>query len=352
MLSLVLSIGLFSQEKTENKGVFFNEGTLAETLAKAKSNKNGPNLVFLDCYTTWCGPCKQMANVIFPMEHVGNFFNTNFVNIKIDMEKGEGIELAKKYSIRAYPTFLILDSDGNEINRVVGGGEADTFIALVKKAMDPQTSPKVKHESYLNQKNAITAKAYIEALEQAYLRDQVSTFIEEEFSAWSPRVKYSEGLWKYISETFSNPKSKVFDLIIADKLTADSFIGKQRLDKAICDGLKTVAATFVSGKIQDVDNNSIISKINYLALLSSQDPTAWYFIEVPKLYVENNIDQIITMMKSKDFISLGERERAPLERLMLSTKGFSKKHLLEYTQAKIDYYKEMSEKSETVKSRI
>ncbi len=53
LLCFVLSISLFSQKKTDNKGVIFNEGTLAESLAKAKSNKKGPNIVFLDCYTTW-----------------------------------------------------------------------------------------------------------------------------------------------------------------------------------------------------------------------------------------------------------------------------------------------------------
>ena len=161
LLCFSLSIGLFSQEKTENKGVIFDHGTLAESLAKAKKNKKGPNMVFLDCYTTWCGPCKQMANVIFPMEHVGEFFNANFVNLKIDMEKGEGIELAKKYNVRAYPTFLILDAEGNEINRVVGSGDADGFIAKVKKAMDPNNSPQVKKEAYLKEKNMSNAKAYL-----------------------------------------------------------------------------------------------------------------------------------------------------------------------------------------------
>ena len=60
------------------------------------------------------------------------------------MEKGEDPEVAKKYNIKAYPTFLILDADGNEINRVVGRGDAVGFIARVKKAMDPNCNPKVK----------------------------------------------------------------------------------------------------------------------------------------------------------------------------------------------------------------
>lgn len=352
MVFLSLSVGLFSQKKADNKGVIFNQGTLAESLAQAKSNKNGPNLVFLDCYTTWCGPCKQMANVVFPMEHVGEFFNANFVNIKIDMEKGEGIELANKYNVEAYPTFLILDSDGNEINRVVGGGGADAFIAMVKRAMDPQNSPKVRLEAYLKSKNSTTAKAYLEALESSYMATQASTFIEEEFKTWDPKIKYSENLWKYVSQAFANPNFKILDFVIADKLTADNYIGKQRLDKAICNGLKSIASAFVAGRIKDADTTNILSKINYLSLLSTEDATASYFVEVPKLCAQNNIDQVLIMMKANAFMSLSEKDKASLEKFMIPIKGFTKTHLLEYLEAKGEYFKKIVEHNQELKGRI
>lgn len=47
-------------------------------------------MVFMDCYTSWCGPCKMMAQEVFSREDVGQFMNTRFVNVKLDMEKGEG----------------------------------------------------------------------------------------------------------------------------------------------------------------------------------------------------------------------------------------------------------------------
>lgn len=342
-------MSLFSQEKSKNKGgVLFNQGTLAESLAKAKGNKKGPNMVFLDCYTTWCGPCKQMANVVFPMEHVGTFFNTNFVNIKIDMEKEEGLELDKKYDIRAYPTFLILDSDGNEINRVVGGGGADDFIDRVKKAMDPKNSPKVNLEAYLKEKNRSNAKSYIEALESSYLNKELDSFIEEEFNLWRASDKYSDDLWKHVTKRLSNPNSKILDYVIADKLNADSYIGKQKLDKAICNGLKSIAHSFVSGKIKDINDSSILNKINYLPLLSWDDPTAIYFTEVAMLYANNNMNQILTMLKSNEFMSLGEIERSSLERFILSTKGFPKESYIEYLKTKADYFKKLAESSEAV----
>ena len=59
-----------------------------DVLAKAKKENK---IVFVDAYTTWCGPCKWMAANIFPTKEVGDVFNASFVNAKIDMEKGEGI---------------------------------------------------------------------------------------------------------------------------------------------------------------------------------------------------------------------------------------------------------------------
>ena len=184
---------------------------------KQRKNKKGPKIVFLDCYTTWCGPCKQMSEVVFPMEKMGTFFNANFVNTKIDMEKGEGIDIAKKYSIRAYPTFLILDSDGNEINRIVGSGDADSFITRTKKAMDPNNNPKVKKEAYLASKNVQNAIVYLEALQESYMNQEAKSFIEEEFPAMSPRDKYSDKIWAFAAQSLGDQNSKIFDIVMDEK---------------------------------------------------------------------------------------------------------------------------------------
>ncbi|MDE5612365.1 MAG: thioredoxin domain-containing protein, partial [Odoribacter sp.] len=65
----------------------FQELSLEEACKKAKA-ENKP--VFLDCYTSWCGPCKMMANNVFTLKEAGDYFNQNFVCVKTDMEKGDG----------------------------------------------------------------------------------------------------------------------------------------------------------------------------------------------------------------------------------------------------------------------
>ena len=88
------------------------------SLEKAREQARAENKpIFLDCYTSWCGPCKMMANDVFTLEAAGNYFNKNFVCVKIDMEKGEGPAIGKQYEVDAYPTLKHCIRRGNWIKR-------------------------------------------------------------------------------------------------------------------------------------------------------------------------------------------------------------------------------------------
>ena len=82
MIAAILPLSSFAQ------GVDFKELTMREALALAKKEKK---MVFVDFYTTWCGPCKMMTSEVFMREQVGTYFNRMFVNLKMDAEKGEGV---------------------------------------------------------------------------------------------------------------------------------------------------------------------------------------------------------------------------------------------------------------------
>lgn len=81
------------------EGIEFFKGSFEE--AKVQAEKDG-KLVFVDCYASWCGPCKKMDKLVFTDSEVGEFFNKNFVSIRMDMEKGKGKALASNWKVR-YP---------------------------------------------------------------------------------------------------------------------------------------------------------------------------------------------------------------------------------------------------------
>lgn len=101
-------------------------------LAKKESLKSN-KVIFIDAYTSWCGPCKKMAATSFQEEEVAEIYNEKFINLKIDVEKDpDGIEIAKTYKIKAFPTLLFIDGDGRLLKSVVGFQTADKLIAIAK----------------------------------------------------------------------------------------------------------------------------------------------------------------------------------------------------------------------------
>ncbi len=120
------------------QGIVFEKLTFEECLKKAKAEDK---LLFIDFYTEWCGPCKRVSREVFPKKDIGDFYNKHFVNLKIDAEKGEGPELAKKYKIDTYPTFLFINFKGEIIHKKIGvskNNSHDDIAELGRIAIDPK----------------------------------------------------------------------------------------------------------------------------------------------------------------------------------------------------------------------
>lgn len=117
------------KKDTKAVGIKFSEGSWAAILKKAKAEKK---IVFLDAYTTWCGPCKLLQKNVFTKPEVGALFNQKFINVKVDMESGEGPKLAKKYPLEGYPTLFFIDPDGKIVKQVIGYQNPETLLSIGK----------------------------------------------------------------------------------------------------------------------------------------------------------------------------------------------------------------------------
>ena len=145
------------------QGIAFETGSWSDVLAKAKETGKP---VFVDVYTTWCGPCKMMSKDIFPREDVGTFFNANYVCYKLDAEAGEGPAIAKKYEVKGYPTYLFVRSDGSIFYRFMGSTSAENFLRMTQIGLaefkDPKTLQDWDSEYMTHQNDTAFLLGYIQ----------------------------------------------------------------------------------------------------------------------------------------------------------------------------------------------
>lgn len=160
-------------------GIAFEDSTVTFADACTKAKAEG-KMIFIDCYTSWCGPCKRMAREIFPQKVVGDFFNKTFVCLKKDMEKGEGVELQKKYGVRAFPTLLFLDASGNEVNRIVGAAlDAAKFVEKVKGGLGEESLTAMNAKYDAGRRDTAFVYAYLRVLDDAMQSKKAEAVTEE-----------------------------------------------------------------------------------------------------------------------------------------------------------------------------
>jgi thiol-disulfide isomerase/thioredoxin len=118
-----------------------------EVQAKAKKEKK---FIFVDCYATWCGPCKLMDKTVYLDDSVADFINARFISVKVQMDTSNSDgprakawyaaahALGQAYQVHAYPTFLFFSPEGVAVHAGVGYSGVQDFIALSGEALNPK----------------------------------------------------------------------------------------------------------------------------------------------------------------------------------------------------------------------
>ncbi|PWJ59860.1 thioredoxin-like protein [Dyadobacter jejuensis] len=142
LCACMISFSVLAEKKTDKdgteteNGIVFEKGDWASILKKAKASKK---IIFFDAYTTWCGPCKLLQKNVFTRKDVAEVFNKDFINVKFDMESGEGLMLAEKYPLQGYPTLMFIDPDGKVVKEVLGYQKAEYLIKVAKQVQKEET---------------------------------------------------------------------------------------------------------------------------------------------------------------------------------------------------------------------
>lgn len=88
---------------------------------------NSDQLVLVDFFATWCGPCQALAPVL---KDVKSELGAQVSIVKMDVDKNQ--ELASQYQVRGVPT-LLLFKNGKQVWRQSGVPSKNDLIQLIKQ---------------------------------------------------------------------------------------------------------------------------------------------------------------------------------------------------------------------------
>lgn len=240
------------------EGILFFHGKFDEALAMAKKQNQ---LLFIDCYATWCGPCKWMAAKVFTNDTISNFFNTHFVSYKLDMEKGEGVDVRKKYAITNYPTFLWVDGEGKQYHRAVGAFKPEVFLKIAMNAINPFGNLLYLEEQYKAGSRAPEILlSYAQELKQAYDMSY-QTVIDEYFKTQEGENLTNETNWQLVLEFTPNINSFIYNFIVSGPVPFYNTYGKDSVKKVL-DEL-ALESIYYAG--QHKDSVMLQKAVNYLS---------------------------------------------------------------------------------------
>jgi len=147
IITFLISLSTLYSSAQENAGVQFIKALSWQQITdKARTEHK---YIFVDCYATWCGPCKFMDKNIYPQKEAGDALNPQFICIRVQMDRtakdndtvksgyAMAAQLEKDYDVHAYPTFLFFNPEGVAVHKVAGSEELKGFIKTVENATDP-----------------------------------------------------------------------------------------------------------------------------------------------------------------------------------------------------------------------
>jgi thiol-disulfide isomerase/thioredoxin len=289
-------------KKAASVGVYWENLTLDEALAAAKNEKK---LVFMDCYTTWCGPCKYMANTIFTRPEVGDFFNEHFINVKYDMEEGNGPEIAKRYSVQVYPMFILLHPDGTVQHKIAGSSE--DIVAEIQQGLSDEHSTGSLDKKYAGgnrDKEFLTA--YLKQLIDLGEIEKATEVCNILNATLSEAEKISKDYWfVYESDSFSGDGSENFRYLLDHKKAFVASVGKALVDEKIFNVYFMRLYPFLLGQEKGDPAYFTKMKKELAAYKLTGEKELFASIELVKGYVEGDANKLLKTCE-KEFSHLTE----------------------------------------------
>ena len=205
--------------------------TVLETARQEQKN------IFIDVYTSWCGPCKRMAREVFSDPAVGKYMNDRFVCIQLDAEKQAGHPFFRLFKPNAYPTYYWLDADGLLLDSRSGYMPGETFLQAVHEAVENQKGKRLKEFTARwkgGERDTAFVEEYLFEVLPQFHPDSVRPFLNQYLAGLTPEQLRSPSTGRMVMRFTRNLED---DLILRTLLGQSSSyreqLTREEVDKAI-----------------------------------------------------------------------------------------------------------------------
>ena len=282
LLFIVILLPATAQES----GIRFFHGTWDEAVALAKKEKKK---IFVDFFTEWCGPCLNMALTVFPLPEVGETYNKNFICLKIDAEKGEGRELAKKYGIHSYPSYIFINPKTQEmIHRSGGNKPVADFIADTKGALNPKLSSIYLTEKY-------KSGNYDDKFLMDYIRGQKisdNRNLQKDFDrliGMGHKLTERE-IWDLYRECVIGYQNPYIKEISDNYVQFAELFGKKEVDEKLAEATAYAPVSFTE-KLCDFEGKTYNMKMAHISLLFRENRMLEAWAAVDSMIADSTVDK-------------------------------------------------------------
>lgn len=331
---------------------FSSELSYEQAVVEAQKSKKK---IFIDFYTTWCGPCKTMDKEVFTDTQVGAYMNKEFVNLKVNAEAGDGIRLAKQFKVKAYPTFVLLNSEAEEVFRMEGARSASLFVESIQKGLDPASRPEALAKRYeAGDRTPQLINDYALDILKSGAEEKGFAVINGYFEGLSPAEKaHKDNLFLY--ERYSlNLNDKKISYMFANVKDFKASLGEEKVLALQYRFLRNALIPYANGYLRK--NNKFDAK-EYQAVVNicqkSGLPASYGLASLLKIadaQVEGNPTVVFNTME-KEFASLTKSDRFLL---MMTFGEFNESRALADRATRLlnQYIPEVAPETATVLSRV
>ena len=213
-LGIIFLIPCFLKAQATVEGVRFMDNAPWSEVIKAAEQQQ--KLIFVDCYTSWCGPCQMLARQVFPREDVGALFNAHFVSVKYDVERGEGLAFAeaRRDLIQAYPTMLVYNLDGRLLLRMVGSRSAETLIQGMTAFLEGKTWQDYEKEYNAGNRDYDFVTEFLNILLIANQLEKYYAIRKDYITGLPLDSLLSQRIWNMAKEELKDPLSVQYQFVL------------------------------------------------------------------------------------------------------------------------------------------